>query len=275
MISQDITAAAAILADAGVASPLYDAQLIAAHLLGCSRTDLFLRSDDSTPAGFHDAVARRARREPLQHILGAAPMGPLELRVGPGVFIPRPETELAEWGVSVVAGVDKPTVVDLCTGSGAIAAYVATAVPAARVTAVEIDPVAAEWAQANFDALTPQVELVMGDATYTQVLPQLRGACDLVLSNPPYVPEMAEVETEVHYDPPQAVFGGVSGMDVITPMIDVMLDLLKPGGYLGIEHDDTTSAEVMAVLAATGRCDAIVARQDLAGRERFVTARKL
>ena len=79
----------------------------------------------------------------------------------------------------------------------------------------------------------------------------------------------------MHYDPPQAVFGGVSGMDVITPMIDVMLDLLKPGGYLGIEHDDTTSAEVMAVLAATGRCDAIVARQDLAGRERFVTARKL
>lgn len=115
MISQDITAAAVILADAGVASPLYDAQLIAAHLLGCSRTDLFLRSDDSTPAGFHDAVARRARREPLQHILGVAPMGPLELRVGPGVFIPRPETELlAEWGVSVVAGVDKPTVVDLC-----------------------------------------------------------------------------------------------------------------------------------------------------------------
>ena len=99
MISQDITAAAVILADAGVASPLYDAQLIAAHLLGCSRTDLFLRSDDSTPAGFHDAVARRARREPLQHILGVAPMGPLELRVVPGVFITRPEKELlAEWG---------------------------------------------------------------------------------------------------------------------------------------------------------------------------------
>ena len=276
MISQDITAAAVILADAGVVSPLYDAQLIAAHLLGCSRTDLFLRSDDSTPAGFHDAVARRARREPLQHILGVAPMGPLELRVGPGVFIPRPETELlAEWGVSVVAGVDKPTVVDLCTGSGAIAAYVATVVPAARVTAVEIDSAAAEWAQANFDAFAPQVEFVMGDATYDQVLPQLRGACDLVLSNPPYVPEAAEVETEVHYDPPQAVFGGVSGMDVITPMIDVMLDLLKPRGYLGIEHDDTTSAEVKAVLAATGRCDEIVARRDLAGRERFVTARKL
>lgn len=257
-----------------MASPRHDAELIAAHLLGCSPPELFLRSDAPTPAGFHDAVARRAQREPLQHILGSAPLGPVELAVGPGVFIPRPETELlAHWGVSVLGVDTQPQVVDLCTGSGAIAAYLAHYLPPARITAVELDPDAAAWAEKNLRG--SDVELVLGDVTDASILPHLHGRCDLVLSNPPYVPTSTVVSPEVQRDPRHAVFAGADGMSVISPMLTLVAALLKPGGYVGIEHDDATAEAVQNALDAAGVFTGIRSHQDLNQRDRFVTARKL
>lgn len=269
-----IRQAAATLAEAGVASPLFDAQELAAHVLGCSRMDLFLRAGEDLPEEFDQLIARRANREPLQHILGTAPFGPLVLRVGPGVFVPRPETELVgEWAVGTLRamGVEKPCVVDLCTGSGALACYVASQVPGAEVTAVELDPRAREWASRN--AADYGVRVVAGDVTDPELLPALVECVDVVVSNPPYVPEAVEVSPEVAADPHHAVFSGETGMDVIAAMAPVIFRMLRPGGALAIEHDDSTASLVVGVLERCGFED-VCSHQDLAGRDRFVTAIK-
>ncbi|MFV8395202.1 peptide chain release factor N(5)-glutamine methyltransferase [Corynebacterium hindlerae] len=273
-VSQAVKAAAATLADAGVASPLHDAQSLAAWCLGISRMDLFLHGADEMPAEYSELIARRAGREPLQHIVGSAPVGHLDLLVGPGVFVPRPETELiGDWAVQRLRGmgVDKPCVVDLCTGSGTLAAYVASLVPSAQVTAVEIDPQAMTWAQRNLDPLG--VRTVLGDATAPDLLTNLNGRCDMVLSNPPYVPEATPVEPEVRADPHHAVFSGESGMDVITAMAPTIYRFLAPGGVTAIEHDDATADLVCAVLEQYG-FEEIISHQDLGGRDRYVTAMK-
>lgn len=268
--------ATTILDKAGVVSPLVDARLIAAHLLQCGPLDIALRMRDEVPAGFVEAVQRRAQREPLQHILGTAPMGPLDLHVGPGVFIPRPETEvLGEWAVRQAGGVDKPKIVDLCTGSGALAAYIGHELIDASLTAVELDPGAATWAKRNFAEFSPQVELVLGDATDTTLLAELHGTVDVVVSNPPYVPESLDLDPEVYKDPHMAVFSGEDGMDVINRMVYLIANLLRPGGVVGVEHDDTTSDAVQEVFNSHGGFEAVKALSDLTGRARFVTARKL
>lgn len=269
--------ATATLERAGVASPLVDARLIAAHLLGCGPLDIALRMRDEVPAGFAAAVERRARREPLQHILGTAPMGLLDLHVGPGVFIPRPETEvLADWAVRQVAGdVEKRKIVDLCTGSGALAAYIGHALIDATLYAVELDPGAATWAQRNFDEFAPQVKLIHGDVTDPTLLAEVHGTIDLVVSNPPYVPESDDLDPEVYQDPHMAVFSGADGMDVINKMVHLIFNLLKSGGAVGIEHDDTTSDAVRQVFSQHGGFGTIEVLYDLTGRARFVTARKL
>lgn len=268
--------ATTILDQAGVASPLNDARLIAAHLLGCGPLNVALYLRDGVPAGFDEAVARRARREPLQHILGRAPMGALDLHVGPGVFVPRPETEvLADWAVRQARGVAEPVVVDLCTGSGALAAYLAHELVDAHITAVELDEQAAAWAARNFHEFTPGVELVMGDATDPTLLPQLHGQVDILVTNPPYVPETSDLEPEVYSDPHIAVFSGESGMDVIVEMIHLIHVLLKPGGVVGLEHDDTTSGQVQAVFNRHGGFTDVAVLKDLSGRARFVTASRL
>lgn len=270
--------AAAVLAASGVETPLVDAQLIAAHLLGCERMDLFLRGDDPVPDGFDDLVARRARREPLQYLTGTAPVGALDLAVGPGVFIPRPETELlAEWGTGVLADLSRPVVVDLCAGSGTLALSVATSIPDAEVTAVEIDPAALRWTRRNIATYAPRVQLVEGDVTDPDILPDLHGRVDLVLSNPPYVPEngAGTVPPEVEHDPHHAVFGGADGMSVIVPMLDTVHVLLRTGGRCGIEHDDSTGGTVREALAGHGGFGDIRTHRDLAGRERFTTAGRL
>lgn len=265
-----------ILQQAAVASPLNDARLIAAHLLGCAPLNVALYMREPVPAGFDEAVSRRAQREPLQHILGRAPMGALDLHVGPGVFVPRPETEvLADWAVRRGRGVDKPVVVDLCTGSGALAAYLAHELVDARVTAVELDPEAAAWAARNFSEFTPGVELVIGDATDAMLLPELHGQVDIVVSNPPYVPETGDLEPEVYRDPHMAVFSGAGGMDVIEQMVHLIFNLLKPGGVMGVEHDDTTSDLVLDVFNRHGGFTDVSVLRDLTGRARFVTASKL
>lgn len=292
-----LSAAAGTLAEAGCASPLHDAEQLMMHVSGRSRTDLILSrrdavaADDPLATDLPALVRRRAAREPLQHIIGTAPMGRLELQVGPGVFVPRPETELlAQWCVDALAAgnTGAPVVVDLCTGSGALALAIADAVPPARVTGVELDPRARRWADRNVAACrrlwagegvprTGTVEVVAGDVVKHSLvdggaLSHLRGAVDLVVSNPPYVPLSAEVSAEVRHDPQHAVFGGDDGLDVIRPMMNVVRELLRPGGIVAIEHDDASGPDMIALLRGTGEWRGIEVHRDLAGRDRFTTA---
>ncbi len=223
-------------------------------------------------------LARRIAREPLQHILGTAPFGPVDLAVGPGVFIPRPETEvLLQWAVRACAGTRRPRVVDLCSGSGALAISIATAVDVATVVAVEHDPDALLWLRHNVaraDTSTRvRVVVVDGDARDQSLL--AAGSAEVVVSNPPYVPDGTHLAPEVcEHDPAVAVFGGPDGMTVITPMIALIARALVPGGCCAIEHDDTTADLVVAALGASRAFDEIEEHTDLAGRPRFVSARR-
>jgi len=261
-----------MLSEAEVPSPRVDAELLAAHLLGRPRSWLGTvgAPTDEQLADFRRLVARRATRVPLQYLLGSAPMGPVDVSVGPGVFVPRLETELLlEWGLLAIADVPEPLVVDLCTGSGALAAGVAVSRPEARVYAVELDPVALEWARRN---LAGRATVVVGDVTDGGLLPQLHGRVDLVLANPPYVPDGTPVPPEVaEFDPHRAVFAGPDGLDVIRPMLALVVRLLRPGGALAIEHDDTHGTAAPALLAANPQLGDVVEHSDLAGRPRFVT----
>nr|WP_245554368.1 HemK/PrmC family methyltransferase [Corynebacterium pyruviciproducens] len=258
------------LSAAGCASPLVDSRLIAAHLLHTDVGTLFFH--DEVPEGFWELVHRRATREPLQWILGEAPFGPLTLTVGPGVFIPRPETELlADWAVqcSVNAG---GSYADLCTGSGAIAAYISHYRPQARVVAAEKSREAARYARLNGVG-----RLWVGDVLDTPVCvsaldPEGRGL-DVVVSNPPYVPETAEVDPEVRADPHEAVFAGEDGMSFIPQLARTAFALLRHGGYFGVEHDDSTQATVCGALTAAGFTD-VRPLADFAGKPRFVTCRR-
>jgi release factor glutamine methyltransferase len=273
-LAPELTAATAVLADAGVPSPRADAEQLAAHVLGVDRGRLALVdgiSDDQSER-LHELVVRRANRVPLQHLVGTAPFRYLELAVGPGVFVPRPETELlAGWGVEHT-GPDA-VVVDLCSGSGAIALAVADEARPTRVLAVENDPGALPWLRRNA-AGQPRVEVVPGDVTDPELLADLRGTVDVVLCNPPYVPDGTAVPREVGDDPAGAVFGGPDGLDVIRPVVALAAALLRPGGGFGVEHDDTHAEAVAGLLAADGRFDEVADHVDLAGRARYTTARR-
>lgn len=264
------------LASAGVPSPRVDAELLAAHVLALPRSRLSGagRARPEPVARFRALIVRRAAREPLQHLLGTAPMGPVEVAVGPGVFVPRLETELLlDWGLRAIAGVPDPTVVDLCTGSGALAAAVAAGRPDAAVFAVELDEGALVWARRN---LPERVRLVAGDVTDPDLLPELRGRVDLVLANPPYVPEGTPVPPEVaDHDPHRAVFAGSDGLAVIRPLVALTVRLLRPGGALAIEHDDTHGTAAPRLLAGYAELTDVVEHADLAGRARFVTGTRV
>ncbi|MFC3891368.1 peptide chain release factor N(5)-glutamine methyltransferase [Lentzea rhizosphaerae] len=278
-----ISEAAKILAEAGVDSPRVDAEYLAAHVLGVERGRLPLIPLVDPPVidQLHKLVRARASRIPLQHILGWAPMGAISVEVGPGVFVPRPETELLmEWGLKALVGVSSPVVVDLCTGTGALALSIAHARPDAVVHAVEIDPQALAWTRRNADARaatgdTP-IRLHSGDATDPSLLSDLDGLVDLVVCNPPYVPEGTPVQPEVGvHDPHHAVFSGADGLDVIRHVVSAAARWLKPGGAVGIEHDDTQGESVPALLAARRVLTDVAGHTDLAGRPRFATARKV
>ncbi|MEX7469004.1 peptide chain release factor N(5)-glutamine methyltransferase [Mycobacterium adipatum] len=271
-LQQAISDAAATLAAAGVHSARADAEQLAAHVLDVERGRLmFAEPGPGFLAEYRALVGQRTRRIPLQHLLGSAAFGPLTLTVGPGVFIPRPETEaLLEWaqGVAVPPG---GVVVDLCTGSGALALALAAHRPDTRVIAVEQSEDALRYARAN--AATTRVEMVHGDVTDRDVLADLTGEVDLVVANPPYIPDGAELEPEVaEHDPHAALFGGPDGMAVIGPIVALAARLLRSGGQVGVEHDDTTSAATVESFGAEGVFTEIAARRDLAGRHRFVTA---
>jgi release factor glutamine methyltransferase len=255
-----------------------DAEILAAHVLGVPRGRLALI--DGFTANqlkeFDALVARRVRGEPVQHLVGSAGFRHLELAVGAGVFVPRPETELlAGWGMTLIT--QGTTVVDLCSGSGAIALAVANEVPGARVYAVERSPFALSWLRRNAEARaaagdTP-IHVVEGDATDPAVLAWLDGTVDAVLCNPPYVPTGAPVPADVaDHDPEDAVFAGADGLAVIGPVIARAAALLRPGGVLGVEHDDSHGVAVPALLRANGCFTDIEDRRDLAGRPRYATA---
>ncbi|SFS38883.1 peptide chain release factor N(5)-glutamine methyltransferase [Saccharopolyspora flava] len=270
------------LAAAGVGSPRTDAELLAAHLLGVERTKLMMVPlvDPPVVQALQDLVRRRAARVPLQHLTGQAHLGAVNLEVGPGVFVPRPETELLlEWGGSVIEGVDKPTIVDLCTGSGALALALAHARPDASVHAVEKDPTALSWARRNAErraaAGDGPITLYSGDVTDPMLFMELEGLVDLVVCNPPYVPDGTPVPPEVrNHDPHEAVFGGRDGLDVVRHVVACAARLLKPGGGVAIEHDDTHGGSVPALLRARRVLTDVREHPDLAGRPRFATARR-
>jgi release factor glutamine methyltransferase len=263
-----------ILADAGVASPRVDAELIAAHVLGAERGKLMLTPlvDRQVVEAIGQLVHQRAKRIPLQHLLGWAVMGAVTLEVGPGVFVPRPETELLlEWGLKLLAGRENPVVVDLCTGTGALALAVAAERPDAEVHAVEIDPTALAWARRNMES--SRVRLHAGDVTDPDLFTELDARVDLVLCNPPYVPVGTVVPPEVgEHDPFRAVFAGNDGLTVIRHVVNLSARLLKPGGGVAIEHDDTHAESVPELLATRKVLTDVEDHADLAGRPRFATA---
>lgn len=269
-----------MLATAGVASPRVDAEILASHVVGVERGRLMLHPlvDPPVVEALRELVVRRAAREPLQHLLGTAVLGPATVAVGPGVFTPRPETELLlEWGLRLIADVRSPLVVDLCTGTGALAIAVATSRPDARVHAVEADDLALTWAQRNIAAHESDggrpVTLHAADVRWKDLLIELEAHVDLVLCNPPYVPEGTQLPPEVtEWDPPGAVFGGPDGLDVIRAVISVSAGLLRYGGGLAIEHDDSHGEIVPALLRRRRVLTDVEEHHDLAGRPRFATA---
>jgi len=267
--------AATRLAEAGVPAAWADAQALAAHALGVSRAELLRLTvlGGPTPEGLAELVARRVAREPLQHITGRAAFRGLDLQVGPGVFIPRPETEsLLEWAVAQPLS-RRPLIVDLCTGSGALAVALSKHWPDARIVAVDDSEDALGYARRN-TAGTP-VELIQADVTQAGLLAELDDQVDLVVANPPYIPDGAALEPEVaEHDPPHALFGGPDGMAVIDRIVELAARLLRDGGRCGVEHDDTTSARTVEAFTRTGRFVDVTAREDLTGRPRFVTARR-
>jgi release factor glutamine methyltransferase len=264
------------LAEAGVGSPEHDAAELLAHVLRTTRSRLPLvdtvGAEDQ--AVYAELLARRAEREPLQHLTGTAAFRHVELRVGPGVFVPRPETELlAGWAIDRAReAAATPVVVDLCCGSGAIALSVAEEVPGAQVHAVELDPSAHEWAQANLAGIG--VDLRLGDMADS--LPDLDGTVDVVVCNPPYIPldAWASVAPEARdHDPALALWSGDDGLDAMRVLEVTARRLLRPGGWVGAEHADVQGEVAAAVFLDSGRWTEVRDHRDLAGRARYVTAR--
>ncbi|MDR6639334.1 peptide chain release factor N(5)-glutamine methyltransferase [Paenarthrobacter nitroguajacolicus] len=273
-LADAVREATAVLTAAGVPTPRVDAELLAEHLMGVGlgRLRAMLLGSDPAPEGYADLVAERAGRVPLQHITGVAYFRYLELRVGPGVFIPRPETEsVVQLVIDHLTGVPNPKVVDLGTGSGAIAGSVAHEVPGADVHAVEFSPFAHAWAAKNLQPLG--VALVQGDLR--DALPEHNGTFDVVVSNPPYIPAEAiptEPEVALH-DPPEALYGGgADGMELPTAAAASAARLLKPGGYFVMEHAEVQAAWIAGMLRRSGRWNDVTTHFDLNGKERATSA---
>ena len=273
--------AASRLAEAGVESPRTDAELIAAHLHGVPRGRLHLVADADFDPRYWDDIARRAAREPLQHITGLAYFRYLELEVGPGVFVPRMETEvMTGWAVEQLAAMDvaEPVVADLGTGSGAIALAIAQEVPRARVHAVEADPLARQWTERNIARVTAAAPHIAGRITlhagdFATELTELDGTVDLVVSNPPYIPVGSWVPPEVgEYDPATALWSGSDGLGAIRVVEEKAQRLLRPGGLVAVEHAAQQGPAVYWIFAEERGWRQTRNHTDLAGRDRFVTA---
>ncbi|WEO95289.1 peptide chain release factor N(5)-glutamine methyltransferase [Streptomyces sp. FXJ1.172] len=276
LLLAEVAQATQRLADAGVPSPRNDAEELAAFVHGVKRGELHSVKDADFDARYWEVIARREQREPLQHITGRAYFRYLELQVGPGVFVPRPETEsVVGWAIDAVRAMDvvEPCIVDLCTGSGAIALALAQEVPRSRVHAVELSEDALVWTRKNVAG--SRVDLRQGNAL--DAFPDLDGQVDLVISNPPYIPltEWEYVAIEARdYDPELALFSGEDGLDLIRGIERTAHRLLRPGGVVVIEHADTQGGQVPWIFTEErGWADA-ADHPDLNNRPRFATARK-
>lgn len=280
-VADVLRAVSMTLADAGIATPGVDAELLVGHVLGLGRGELMAAALRGASASGGDVeavarlVARRAAREPLQHLTGTAAFRHLELMVGPGVFVPRPETEIvAQLAIDALraAASPGPVAVDLGTGSGAIALALATEVPHAIVYAAERSPDAFAWARQNFAATAaPNARLVLADLV--DAFAELDGSVSVVVSNPPYVPDDAiPRDPEVRdWDPPAALYGGADGLDVVRTLSHVGLRLLHAGGALVLEHGEWQGAAIRGILAADG-WRATATHPDLTMRDRATTA---
>ena len=295
-----------LLAQAGVSTPINDARLLLADALWCdlhqldqallmnwTAEELLTKgagrtyTDGSQSAAlerYQSYLQRRAGREPLQYILGHAYFRYLDLRLGPGVFIPRPETEtVVQAGVDALAGMDHPLAVDLCSGSGAIGLSLAIEVPGVRVRAVEIDKQAYRWGALNAADQEAAIreagsdyKLLLADATDPATLSDLDAQVDLVISNPPYVPlDAIPSQPEVRdWDPDLALYGGsADGCALPCRILDRVKILLAPGGLLVMEHDASQGPAMVAAAQKRGYLEACT-HQDLAGRDRYLTARR-
>ena len=281
LVSELLSEASSKLSSAGVTSTTVDAELLACYCLNISRSDLQLMvaTNQVFPSesleSFESALARRASREPLQHITGTAPFRHLELVVGPGVFTPRPETEqVVDFALEKIAAITNPLVVDLCSGSGAIAISLATEISGSKVYAVELSEDAYSYLVRNAISYGLQ-ESNLRNQDLQFCLPELDGQVDLVISNPPYIPNDAipiDLEVQLH-EPNMSLYGGVDGLDVVRQISTRAMKLLKSRGLLVMEHADSQSSDIGKLLLAEGWL-AIEARIDLAGKERMISAVK-
>lgn len=280
-LSAALRDAVARLTAAGVPDPAVDAELLAAFVLGAGRGEVqaaSIRGDRISPEArerLSDLIARRATRVPLQHLTGRAPFRHLELRVGPGVFVPRPETEMVvQLAIDALraAASPAPIAVDLGTGSGAIALAMATEVPHARVFAAENSVDAFLWTKENF-AMVGAENARLAFIDLEHAFPDLDGTVSVVASNPPYVPDAAiPRDPEVRFfDPPAALYGGEDGLDVVRVLSAVGLRLAHPGGTIVIEHGEWQGAAIRDILSSDGWL-AAATHPDLTLRDRATTA---
>jgi len=260
--------------------PEVEAEILLAHTLGISRMDLHnpLTVENALTAigdmtvveeTFWKLLDRRCAHEPLQYLTGVAYFRHLEIKVGPGVLVPRPESELLV--ESVLTHIEKlsgaVSVIDLGSGSGALALAIATEAPQTHVIAVEKSPDAIYWLKENVSFIDEKVRIVESDVSTA-----LEGVkCDVVIANPPYVPDSQELPKDVaEHEPAIALFGGADGMKTPRLFISAAGRLLKPGGFLAIEHHEDQGPEIAGVLISD--FTDILLHQDLTGRPRFTTA---
>lgn len=268
------------LAAAGVPSPAVDAEFLVAHVAGLSRGELLAKIQQGYELGSEQLstlevlVERREQREPLQHLLGVAPFMSFEVRVGPGVFVPRPETEsLAERAIqtasAMAVGDEGLRIVDLCAGSGVLAIALAKTIPHATVQAWEISDDALPYLRGNVEELAPEIQ-VEHASVETWASRAAPSSVDMVVSNPPYVPD-SEIpnDPEVQlFDPGLALYGGIDGLDVIRAIAEGSARALRSGGILMLEHSNLQGSEVRDVLESRG-FRTVSTETDLVGRERF------
>ena len=279
LISEALELATDKFSAAGVLSPSVDAELLGCFILETNRSELTLLaiSNEIFPENklvdFLEAVGRREKRVPLQHITGLAPFRHLELEVGPGVFIPRPETEqLVDLAMKKISEISNPVIVDLCSGSGAIAISISTEVPGSNVYAVELSQDAFAFLTRNYQryGLDPRT---LRNENLTTAFEELASSVDLVVSNPPYIPDAAvpiDLEVKLH-DPSLALYGGVDGLDVIRQISTRAMHLLRPGGYLALEHAHTQAPAISELLLTQGWQE-VVSASDLTGKDRMISA---
>ncbi len=271
------------LSGAGIANAAAEVRWLLAGALGTDSSALvtYTALTNDQLGSFEALVTRRCTREPLQHVLGRAAFRYLDLHVGPGVFVPRPETEvLVDLVAHYIAPLERPVVVDLCSGSGAIGLAIASEVPASHVTLLERSTEALHWLHRNVaeqpTTVRNRINVVQADVATTSSRSALRnliGFTDAVVVNPPYVPMHTQVGPEVAHDPPEAVFGGADGLDLYPAISDLAQALLRPGGQLALEHDQTHPDALAGYLSARGWLT-VRSAADLTGRPRFTTARR-